>query len=668
LFPWLKGTVLTLQYQSVVPTLRNSRCRGFLSITDTVQSQDVLRNTKFQDLCRVLRDQKQDFEERVYVPFDAIKDRQDLDEIRSEAAEYTNIDDIEEIIQATDLQASCVVFATFESRHSGVNWLLFDFANPYPEEKVQSLCEAWTARRKWRHSKGSILCLLIQEYSDTIFRTAFMAHRGVLYQIVSRSFRPPMNSDLHLSNIHDATKKLMEYDKRRPVEMTEPQTAFELLSHGDKIERLVIRLSAAQYDGHSVAILGEEARTLLSGDQKLKEMEGSYSAYLYHSRALQSAQAVEYWRHLLSGAKPTQIAAHPGMPTFQDFVDGVLARTVETRLLDLDRSSLPNYSSISSKGAPTTSTRATVVKTAWALALAELTGQDDILFGATAWGRNAPVPFAHDVVGCCSSHVPVRARVGRFDTYAGLLGDLQAQHVESMRFEMLGANTIVRHCTDWPRWARLSSLLVFQGLDIDGEGQKGEEENRAGAAVPPAEAAGAIKVTEIMDPGDRADVILHVEPFGQKTRLLMAFSKRKVPDTTAQAMMDAFERYLGLVSQCATGLIRPGGLTSSLLFTVEPQLGQTYDEKTRVFENVGVAQEIVRSAWMNILGADAIEFEKCKAVQKAFLEIWGNPVSAAGIARHYKETGLQVTTEEVLGCSSVEDQISLVSWKIKNSQ
>ncbi|KAH8766013.1 hypothetical protein F5883DRAFT_604626 [Diaporthe sp. PMI_573] len=524
---------------------------------------DILRHPKLQDLCRVLRDQKQDFEERVYVPFDAIKDLQDLDEIRSKAAEYTNIDDIEDIIQATDLQASCVAFATFESRHSGVNWLLFDFATTYPGEKVQSLCEAWIARH-------------------AIFRTAFTAHRGVLYQIVSRSFRPPMNSHLHLSNIHDATKRLMEYDKRRPVEMTEPQTAFELLSQGDKIERLVIRLSAAQYDGHSVAILGEEARTLLSGDQKLKEMEGSYSAYLYHSRALQSAQAVEYWRHLLSGAKPTQIAAQSGMPTFQDFVDGVLARTVETRLLDLDRSSMPNNSS-NSKVAPATSTRATVVKTAWALALAELTGQDDILFGATAWGRNAPVPFAHDVVGCCSSHVPVRARVGRFDTYAGLLGDLQAQHVESMRFEMLGANTIVTHCTDWPRWARLSSLLVFQGLDIDGEGQKGEEENRAGAAVPPAEAAGAIKVTEIMDPGDRADVILHVEPFGQKTRILMAFSKRRVPDTTAQAMMDAFERYLGLVSQCATGLIRPRGLTSSLLFTVEPQLGQTYDEKTRPF-------------------------------------------------------------------------------------
>ncbi|KAL1856304.1 NRPS protein [Diaporthe australafricana] len=559
-----------------------------------------------EDYVKVLRDQKQDFEERVYVPFDAIKDRQELDEICSKAAQHTNVDDIEDIIQATDLQASCVAFST----------------------------------------------------------TAFMAHRCVLYQIVSRSFRPSMRSHIHLSNIHDATERLMEEDKRRPVEMTEPQTAFELLSQGDKIERLVIRLSAAQYDGHSVAILGEEARTLLSGDQKLKETEGSYSAYLYHSRALQSAQAVEYWRHLLSGAKPTQIAAQPGMPTFQDFVDGVLARTVETRLLDLDRfSSLPNNSSSSS------STRATVVKTAWSLALAELTGQDDIVFGATAWGRNAPVPFAHDVVGCCASHVPVRARVGRFDTYAGLLGDLQAQHVESMRFEMLGANTIVRQCTDWPRWARLSSLLVFQGLDIDGEGQGWKEKkDSAVGAVPPAEAAGPVKFTEIMDPGDRADVILHVEPFGQTTRLLMAFSKRRVPDTTAEAMMDAFERYLGLVSQCATGFIRPRSPTSPLLFTVEPQLGETCDEKTVVFENVAAAQELVRSAWMNILGADAIEFEECKAVQTAFLEIWGNPVSAAGLARHYEETGLQVTTEEVLRCSSVEDQISLVSRKMKDFQ
>lgn len=93
----------------------------------------------------------------MYVPFDAMKDSQDLDEIRSKAAHYTNIDDIEDIIQATDLQASCVAFSTFESRRSGVNWLLCDFAIPHPEEKVQSLCEAWTARRKWRHPKDSIV-------------------------------------------------------------------------------------------------------------------------------------------------------------------------------------------------------------------------------------------------------------------------------------------------------------------------------------------------------------------------------------------------------------------------------------------------------------------------------------------------------------------------------
>ncbi|POS78357.1 nonribosomal peptide synthetase 6 [Diaporthe helianthi] len=384
-----------------------------------------------------------------------------------------------------------------------------------------------------------------------------------------------------------------------------------------------------------------------------------------------SAQAVEYWRHLLSGAKPTNIAAQSGMPTFQDFVDGVLMRKFATRLLDLDRPSLPDSNATSNKAVHTPSTRATVVKTAWALALAELTGQDDILFGATAWGRNAPVPFAHDVVGCCSSHVPVRARVGEFDTYAGLLGDLQAQHVESMGFEMVGANTIVRECTDWPRWARLSSLVVFQGLDIDGEGQKGGDgvSAEAEAEAGPAEASGAVKFTEIMDPGDRADVIVHVEPFGPESRILMAFSKRRVPETTAQAMLDAFERYLGLISQCPAGSIQLKGHGSTISPTEVPHVGNISEEKlATASENATVAKEVVRSAWMNSLGIDDVEFENCVAAQTAFLDIWGNPVSAAGIGRHFKESGIMVTTEEVLGCPSVEDQIGLVSRKIMASR
>ncbi|KAI3391000.1 hypothetical protein diail_8134 [Diaporthe ilicicola] len=606
----------------------------------SVPLADIDRHPKLQDLSTALHEREQDLEEMAYEPFDAIEVldnrwREDYCEIRSKAAQaqHMKIDDIEDIIPATDLQASCVAFSTFASRHSGVNWLLCDFAFPHPVEEVKKLCETWTVRH-------------------AIFRTGFLANRGALYQVVSRSssFWPPMRCHLQVYDIHGATKMLMDEDRKRDVDMRKPQTAFEILAHGFGVKRLMIRLCAAQYDGHSVAILGDEARKLLCGNKRvLNLMEGSYSAYLYHSRNLQSSQA-------------------SGMPTFQNFVDGVLMRPVETRLLDLDRSSLSDSSSSSSSSVKghTATTRATVVKTAWALALAELTGQDDILFGATAWGRNAAVPFAHDVVGCCSSHVPVRARVGMFDTYAELLGDLQAQHVESMRFEMLGANTIVRECTDWPRWARLSSLVVFQGLDIDGEGQKAKKDADSQESL--AEIVGDAKFTEIMDPGDRADVILHVEPFGRETRILMAFSKRGVPETTAQAMMDSFERYLRLMSQSPAKSIRFRDIVSPLSRTAEPHICDICEKKTGAPENDMVAKQLVRSAWTNISGVDDVEFEKCIAAQKVFLEIWGNPVSAAGIARHFKESGLAVTTEEVLGCPSAEDQISLVSRKIKYFQ
>lgn len=83
-----------------------------------------------------------------YRPFDSI-DKTTVTEIRTKAREYyRSVGEIEDVTQATDLQASCVAFSTYKEERRGINWLLCDFEIPQTEETVREICESLTARRK----------------------------------------------------------------------------------------------------------------------------------------------------------------------------------------------------------------------------------------------------------------------------------------------------------------------------------------------------------------------------------------------------------------------------------------------------------------------------------------------------------------------------------------
>ncbi|KAL0930139.1 nonribosomal peptide [Colletotrichum truncatum] len=619
-----------------------------------VSVPDILQRPQLSELAEFLsRSKRTNTMAHRYQPFDAIAKHPEFDELRAKAKQCVSVAaDIEDITQATDLQASCVAFSTYKEERRGINWLICDFVTPQDERIVRHICEVMTARH-------------------AILRTFFFTHRRTLYQVVSKSFRPPIRTQLQLKDICQSTNAIMQDDiNTRTVEMGQPQTAFELMSHGDAtgIERLVIRMSAAQYDGHSVAILRREIASILKvrrGNYRMHDALGSYPAYLYHARAIELEEGIKYWRSLLADAVMPQITREKSgkcrPSSGLDFVDGVLVKMVETRLLDLSVNRNSNMTFL--RG----STRATIVKTAWALTLAELTGKDDVVFGSTGWGRNNSIDFAQDVMGSCTSHVPTRARLTKYAdgnssrlTYGELVEQLHSQHIASMRFENIGANTIVEKCTSWRRWTRFSSLLVFQGLDIETAPEKHSSDENGKQETP------GFKFTEIMDPGDRADVIIHVEPFGEQTRLMMAFAEKNLPREVAGVMLQTFERYLELVTRCTDHRITLTDRKSPpLLPVIYKYTGfDRVESQQPVDTRDARAEQLVREVWMKVLDVNFDMFGELKETNASFLEVWGNPVSAAALADAYRRKGLDVLTEDILRKQTVQEQILLISSRI----
>ena len=114
----------------------------------------------------------------------------------------------------------------------------------------------------------------------------------------------------------------------------------------------------------------------------------------------------------------------------------------------------------------------TMVKAAWSILSHEYTSSDDIIFGATLNGRNAPMDGIEDVAGPTITTVPLRIRINRDWSLEHLLEQVQVDAVAMMPHEQTGLHTIRRINEETNLGCHFSSLIVFQGAeDTDEEDQ-----------------------------------------------------------------------------------------------------------------------------------------------------------------------------------------------------
>ncbi|MEV5470214.1 amino acid adenylation domain-containing protein [Streptomyces griseoincarnatus] len=123
----------------------------------------------------------------------------------------------------------------------------------------------------------------------------------------------------------------------------------------------------------------------------------------------------------------------------------------------------------------------TLVQGAWALLLGQLTGRQDLVFGATVSGRPAAVPGVESMVGMFINTLPVRVRYAPGDTLAEVVTRLQGRQAELLEHHHYGLTEIQQAAG---LQSLFDTLVVFESYPVDQEG--------IGAAT---EAAGGIAIT-----------------------------------------------------------------------------------------------------------------------------------------------------------------------------
>ena len=107
----------------------------------------------------------------------------------------------------------------------------------------------------------------------------------------------------------------------------------------------------------------------------------------------------------------------------------------------------------------------TILRAAWALVTARYLDAEDVVFGATMSGRNAPVHNIARINGPTITTVPIKIHVDRDQPISDFLENVQAQATEIIPFEHWGLQNIAQLSKN----AKFQNLLVVQpGRDEQG--------------------------------------------------------------------------------------------------------------------------------------------------------------------------------------------------------
>ncbi|WP_342755399.1 amino acid adenylation domain-containing protein [Pantoea sp. MBD-2R] len=334
-----------------------------------------------------------------------------------------------------------------------------------------------------------------------------------------------------------ALEAFMAQDRQRGITLTvAPLMRVSLLRKDNKPWRLVWLHHHALLDGWSMAVifsdLAECYRALKLNQSWPKTPAPSWATYLRWLGQQKTTQEAtgRYWR---SYFQALELLSPVGEETTRT---GIHQRLTTRLSPDLTRR-------LSRLAASQQVTLNTLTQSAYAVALARLTGRQDVLFGVTLSGRPAELAQSENMVGLFIQTLPLRvdcapgAPVGTvFSRVQALQGEIE-QHAHV-------------HPADIQRWSGLAagqplydSVLIFENYPL-------------GQGLVEASNSLDIDVIEVLDHPHYA-FSLYVKPRGAELTLEAVFDPERVEPARAALLLDGVS---SLLAQLADGATHVGAL------------------------------------------------------------------------------------------------------------
>ncbi|KAJ5107519.1 hypothetical protein N7456_004194 [Penicillium angulare] len=537
---------------------------------------------------------------------------------------------IADVLPVTDFQAMSLTATLFKSRWM-LNYFFLEGNGPLD-------------LRRLRES-----CLKVVDAFD-ILRTVFVCFHDQFFQVVLRKIRPSIFVYETDRGLDEFTNTLQQRDREYGPREGEQYVQFYVVKKkGSDQHRIMIRLSHTQYDGVCLSKIMSAIKFGYEGSPLPPVTP--YASYLRQLPGTIGPDHYNHWANLLKGSQMTQVVRRKGTTMFQN----IGAFTEIRKTIEIPPTALGNV------------TVATVMQAAWALTLAKLSAQQDVVFGLTISGRNAIVPGIENTVGPCVNVVPVRVKFDDRWTGLELFRYLQDQQVSNMPYESLGFREIIKHCSDWPAWTYFTTSVFHQNVDYEGSLDLDNNKYRMGGAGVNDNFA---DLTMVSRPADERNLNVTLG-YSEKGPILPDFAER-VLDMVCETAQS-------LIANPSTALPSPSMLCS-LPSQIIDDLPRTTDEhflsahlKSRSIAELLVHSDILSRSWHQVLPNRAssttvdTEFDEKLNTQTAFqldssfFDLGGDIFNMAQLTWLLEQEGLKVRLEDLLEHPSFLGQMAVLA-------
>ncbi|KAI2605599.1 non-ribosomal peptide synthase [Hypoxylon sp. NC1633] len=247
-------------------------------------------------------------------------------------------------------------------------------------------------------------------------------------------------------------QSLNEYlvqDRNNPVRLGRPLVRYGVIVDEKTTGKsyFVLTMHHALYDGWSMPLVVERVNRVCNNLSTKRPAE--FKHFINHLINMNLEESETYWRERLDGANGEQFPPLP-YPGYQQQADSLLEHYVQI-------------------GKPTTgNTIATIIRGAWALLVSNHTASNDIVFGETFTGRNAPIPGVEQIEGPMIATIPVRVAVNPDTTIREFLQKIHDQSVAGIPYEHFGLQHIRRLSPDAREACELrTGLVLHPSADAD---------------------------------------------------------------------------------------------------------------------------------------------------------------------------------------------------------
>ncbi|KAL9637232.1 MAG: hypothetical protein Q9164_002318 [Protoblastenia rupestris] len=293
-----------------------------------------------------------------------------------------------------------------------------------------------------------------------ILRTRIVQHDdfGLLQVVVDEPIRwtdsPTKELDVYLAA-----------DKEQSMDLGQPLSRYAFLKDEAGLPKwFVWTAHHALYDGWSLHLIVDALYKSYQDKSIRIEPGPQFQTFIKYVRDQDNEKTTRYWQDILAESK---FVSFPSLPPS-------LGQPVADTSI---KHHLPNPPT--GYGGITTSSLA---RAAWALVMASMTNSDDVVFGMTVYGRNAPNSGLDKMVAPTIATVPVRVQIDSKQTCSEYLTAVQRAATEMIPFEQTGLQNIAKTSSAGQQACKFQTQLVIQPQDPSsrhcpfGQWQDGSEE------------------------------------------------------------------------------------------------------------------------------------------------------------------------------------------------